>query len=130
MNYAECSLRIEECTEKSCKHIDESCAQWNSVQDLHSIFYPELAANKQLAAFNQATAICMTCPVAEECLEWAALSEDSWREGVFGGLRPSERRWIDPTARPAKPDVESALELLAKKKAQFEKRSKRRVTGQ
>lgn len=39
-----------------------------------------------------AKAICRDCPVKRQCLEWALTHNE--REGVWGGLAPSERRSI------------------------------------
>lgn len=45
-----------------------------------------------------AKAICRDCPVKHECLEWALTHNE--REGVWGGLAPSERRKLHFVPRP------------------------------
>ena len=37
-----------------------------------------------------AKAICATCPVRDDCLEWALATRQE--DGIFGGMTPSERR--------------------------------------
>ncbi len=41
---------------------------------------------------EEAKAICATCPVREECLEYALLTRQD--DGVWGGLTEAERRRI------------------------------------
>ena len=50
------------------------------------VFFP-LSATDEAAA--EAKAICATCPVREECLEFAL--ETRPPEGIWGGLTPIER---------------------------------------
>lgn len=52
-----------------------------------SVFFPRSEADAAAAK-----AICDTCPVAHECLEWAI--ETRQPEGVFGGLTPIERHRV------------------------------------
>lgn len=44
---------------------------------------------------DPARAICDTCPVQSECLDWAMKVEADWanthRYGIWGGLSPNER---------------------------------------
>lgn len=49
-----------------------------------AVFFPRTDADA-----GAAKAICDTCPVAQDCLEWAI--ETRQPEGVFGGLTPTER---------------------------------------
>ena len=56
------------------------------------IFYPEA---KGLGSCDAAQAVCVTCPVSEECREHAYTEKERW--GVWGGLtengrRPQQRR--------------------------------------
>lgn len=39
---------------------------------------------------DRAKAICASCPVIQECLEYAIIHRE--REGIWGGKRPTERR--------------------------------------
>ena len=39
-----------------------------------------------------AKAICATCPVATECLDYAIAADERW--GCWGGMTPDERRRI------------------------------------
>lgn len=41
-------------------------------------------------AAGAAKAVCATCPVREECLEWALATRQ--QEGVWGGATEAERR--------------------------------------
>lgn len=49
-----------------------------------AVFFP-----RDEAGAAEAKAICDTCPVAQECLEWAI--ETRQPDGVWGGLTPTER---------------------------------------
>jgi WhiB family redox-sensing transcriptional regulator len=51
------------------------------------IFFPE-----QGNGWVHAAAICATCPVQQECLDWALQHEET--EGVWGGTSQRERRRI------------------------------------
>jgi WhiB family redox-sensing transcriptional regulator len=39
---------------------------------------------------EQALEVCRTCPVREECLEWALIARE--RYGIWGGTTEQERR--------------------------------------
>jgi hypothetical protein len=39
----------------------------------------------------EAKAICGSCPIQQQCLEWAVLHED---DGIYGGTTPQERELI------------------------------------
>ena len=43
-----------------------------------------------LGEMRQAKAICMTCPVRQECLDYAVDSREDW--GIWGGATPNQRR--------------------------------------
>lgn len=47
------------------------------------------ARRRRIAAEAQAKALCNTCPVRLQCLQFA--DETNQREGVWGGLTPQER---------------------------------------
>lgn len=53
----------------------------------HDVFFPEVGGDSPA---QEARAICHTCPVIEECLEFA-LKYD-FRYGVWGGLSEMQRR--------------------------------------
>lgn len=65
--------------------------------DLFDLIYetgnPGVELSEELA---QARAICAACPVREECLELAMEREQGpygqWRYGMFGGLKPAQRK--------------------------------------
>ncbi len=64
-----------------------SKAVCKSVPNATKVFFLERGMNS-----NAAKKICSTCPVTEECLEYALsfnLYEDSF--GIFGGMTPQER---------------------------------------
>jgi WhiB family redox-sensing transcriptional regulator len=55
------------------------------------IFYPLARARESWANHPDAVAakaICATCPVAADCLEWAIFNE---ADGIWGGTDPAER---------------------------------------
>ncbi len=52
-------------------------------------YHQEHTASQQ-AASQEAKAICRTCPVTDECLEFAF--ETFASHGIFGGLTPNERK--------------------------------------
>lgn len=55
----------------------------------------EIGVEPYFNNFGRAKASCLTCPVINECLEWA-LSFDEWTDqhGIFGGTTPSERKQL------------------------------------
>lgn len=56
-----------------------------------ALFFPdELDGVFRSARANTALAICRSCPVSKECLEFAIATESHW--GIWGGMLPSERR--------------------------------------
>ncbi len=52
-----------------------------------AIFYPDLLTR---AAKVTAKAVCATCAVRSECLEWALRNQEGW--GVWGGHTTEERK--------------------------------------
>jgi WhiB family redox-sensing transcriptional regulator len=50
-------------------------------------------------AAGPAKSICASCPVRDDCLEWALSSRQE--DGVFGGMTPSERRRLRRRRRTA-----------------------------
>lgn len=61
---------------------DALCAQTDP-----EAFHPEKG---QVQDTRAARAVCLNCPVREQCLEFALASGDEF--GVYGGLTPHERR--------------------------------------
>lgn len=65
-----------------------------------SIFYPvpignysaRVIARRREDPYAAARAVCRTCPVEDDCLNFALAIHD--REGVYGGTDPEERRRI------------------------------------
>jgi WhiB family transcriptional regulator, redox-sensing transcriptional regulator len=54
------------------------------------LFFPIGSTGPALVQTKEAKAVCGTCPVREQCLDWALdKGQDS---GVWGGLDDSERR--------------------------------------
>lgn len=54
-----------------------------------ALWFPDAAKN-----YKWAKAICHTCPVRQQCLDWAMANEHgtAWtRYGIYGGLTPDER---------------------------------------
>lgn len=56
-----------------------------------NIFFPGTGQNA-----TEAKSICGTCPVADECLEYALADPDL--QGIFGGMSVKQRRKIRATA--------------------------------
>jgi WhiB family redox-sensing transcriptional regulator len=54
----------------------------------HALFFPVGDADEMRV--EQAREICMTCPVTEECLEYAL--ETNQRAGIWGGSTEEERK--------------------------------------
>jgi WhiB family redox-sensing transcriptional regulator len=61
------------------------------------IFFPIGATGPALAQIQAAQAICGTCTVQKECLEWAI--ETGQDAGIWGGTTEDERREIRRGAR-------------------------------
>jgi WhiB family transcriptional regulator, redox-sensing transcriptional regulator len=56
------------------------------------LFFPVGTTGKALEQMEEARAVCLGCPVINECLEWAlATHQDA---GVWGGKTEDERRTI------------------------------------
>ena len=54
------------------------------------LFFPIGTTGPAATQIEQAKAICMQCPVRDQCLEWAlATGQDA---GVWGGMSEEERR--------------------------------------
>ncbi|MGH8915463.1 MAG: WhiB family transcriptional regulator [Acidimicrobiia bacterium] len=54
----------------------------------HALFFP--VGDLDEVRVTRAREICMTCPVAEECLEYAL--ETNQRAGIWGGTTEEERK--------------------------------------
>jgi len=62
-----------------------ACREMNT-----EIWFPNGASGPALEQIAQAKAICASCEVCEQCLEWAlATHQDA---GIWGGLTEDERR--------------------------------------
>lgn len=62
-------------------------------------FFPD---KEDLGGIVKAKAVCATCPVADECLSWAIVTNQG--EGVWGGHTAKERRklrrhWLEETQK-------------------------------
>lgn len=55
----------------------------------------EIGVEPYFNNYERAKASCRTCPVLNDCLEWA-LGFDEWADqhGIFGGTSPSERKLL------------------------------------
>lgn len=60
------------------------CAQ----QENLDICFPEVSTNHP--QWREAKEMCATCPVRNQCLEYALRNDERW--GVWGGLLPEERQ--------------------------------------
>lgn len=61
------------------------------------MWFPEMGGSTK-----QVKAICATCPVRQQCLDYAlSLPADEDKDGVFGGLSVRERQSIRRAAREA-----------------------------
>ncbi|MFG2586888.1 WhiB family transcriptional regulator [Streptomyces sp. NBC_01166] len=54
------------------------------------LFFPIGSTGPALVQAEEAKAVCGTCPVREQCLEWAL--ENGQDSGVWGGMDENERR--------------------------------------
>jgi len=54
------------------------------------LFFPISNSGPPLQQIDEAKALCGRCPVAEQCLEWAARMGQA--EGIWGGTTEWERR--------------------------------------
>lgn len=61
------------------------------------LFFPVGNSGPALAQTADAKAVCASCPVATECLDWAL--ESGQEAGVWGGLSEDERRARKRSAR-------------------------------
>lgn len=62
-------------------------------------FFPNGTTGPALAQIAAAQAICQTCPVTAECLDWAI--ETGQDNGIWGGLTEDERREVRRDRVPA-----------------------------
>lgn len=69
------------------------------------IWFPVGHTGPALAQTEMAKALCRTCPVLEECAEWALSAHEEW--GIAAAMTPAERRGIRTgrRARPERPAV-------------------------
>jgi len=58
--------------------------------DPDAFFIEHLKDDRYIRALARAKAVCRTCPVREECLDFAVRNNEP--AGVWGGLSPRERR--------------------------------------
>ncbi|MGH8895495.1 MAG: WhiB family transcriptional regulator [Egibacteraceae bacterium] len=56
------------------------------------MFFPSGTTGTALDQIEQAKAVCRSCPVITECLDWAL--ETNQDAGVWGGLSEDERRTL------------------------------------
>ncbi|WP_405392783.1 WhiB family transcriptional regulator [Streptomyces sp. NBC_01102] len=61
------------------------------------LFFPIGSTGPALVQTEDAKEVCATCPVREQCLEWAL--ENGQESGVWGGLGESERRTLKRRTR-------------------------------
>ncbi|MFD4029758.1 WhiB family transcriptional regulator [Streptomyces sp. NPDC058637] len=61
------------------------------------LFFPIGSTGPALVQTEDAKAVCATCPVREQCLEWAL--ENGQESGVWGGLGEGERRALKRRTR-------------------------------
>lgn len=104
MDRAKCVALIPRCGEPNCSH-GKGCSRTRATDVVNAMFVPD---DRSDDASLKAIGICMGCPVFKECLEWAAEHPASWREGVYGGLRASERAWDTASDLAVLPNLEEA----------------------
>ncbi len=56
------------------------------------LFFPVGTTGPALEQTERAKAVCRSCPVIDQCLEWAL--ETNQDAGVWGGLNEDERRTL------------------------------------
>ena len=57
------------------------------------VFYPEKGGTSR-----PAKQVCATCPVRDECLDFAVATDERW--GIWGGLTERERRQLKRRTQP------------------------------
>jgi len=70
--------------------------QASCVEEDPEMFFPELDSLWRVAASKR---VCNACPVMAECLEYAI--ENGFKDGIWGGLSPTERHRLTMTRRVA-----------------------------
>ncbi|MDX3342719.1 WhiB family transcriptional regulator [Streptomyces sp. ME02-6979.5a] len=60
------------------------------------LFFPVGTTGPALLQIMEAKALCITCPVQPDCLDWALGNDE--QTGVWGGLCEDERRRARKTA--------------------------------
>ncbi|GAB3483669.1 WhiB family transcriptional regulator [Nocardiopsis coralliicola] len=63
------------------------------------LFFPVSSAGPASESTDLAKAVCRSCPVAQECLQWALRAGEA--DGVWGGTTPEERRYLRRNLVPA-----------------------------
>ncbi|AWL36853.1 MULTISPECIES: WhiB family transcriptional regulator [Streptomyces] len=61
------------------------------------LFFPIGTTGPALVQTEEAKAICRSCPVRQQCLDWAL--ENNQDTGVWGGLGETERRTLKRRSR-------------------------------
>ncbi|MEE1795746.1 WhiB family transcriptional regulator [Streptomyces sp. BE308] len=61
------------------------------------LFFPIGSTGPALVQTEDAKAVCATCPVREQCLQWAL--ENGQDSGVWGGMGEDERRALKRRTR-------------------------------
>lgn len=62
------------------------------------LFFPAGATGAALEQIEQAKTVCRSCPVKQQCLQWAL--DNHQDHGVWGGLSEEERRNLRRLHRP------------------------------
>ncbi|MFJ4963163.1 Transcriptional regulator WhiB1 [Streptomyces sp. ADI96-02] len=61
------------------------------------LFFPIGSTGPAIVQVEEAKAVCRTCPVQAQCLEWAL--ENGQDSGVWGGMSENERRTLKRRSR-------------------------------
>ncbi|MBV7673311.1 WhiB family transcriptional regulator [Streptomyces halstedii] len=61
------------------------------------LFFPIGTTGPALVQTEEAKAVCRSCPVRQQCLDWAL--ENNQDTGVWGGLGETERRTLKRRSR-------------------------------
>lgn len=56
------------------------------------VFFPSGTTGRALEQAAEAKAVCVQCPVIQQCLDWALAT--SQQDGVWGGMSEEERRLL------------------------------------
>lgn len=74
-----------------------------------AVFHPQRHGHDQAKRSRAAKEVCRRCPVEDECLAFALMTEPVGSEsGIWGGMTPEERRELRRLLERSEPEVQVA----------------------